>query len=97
MANWTRATDEVELEEIRRQVEQEIRRLSRYRLKSSARSSTAALGRLERAGVLTKRFAGLLREIILAATTPNSRTSRRLAHDGPDALALLRIVPNTRS
>jgi len=97
MANATLSADVAQLAKIQRQVEVELARLSRYRLKESAGDSEVAIVHLTKSGVLTRRFAAFLKKILRAKIKPRARVSREVVHDAPEALAVLRIVPNRRT
>jgi hypothetical protein len=75
------------LVEIREGVEAELRRLSKSRLKQSARDGREVATELAAAGVLTRKFATLVKRVL---------SGRGRKADAPDVLALLRIVPNSR-
>lgn len=97
MANATLSADVEQLARIQHQVEVELARLSRHRLKEKAADSESAVIHLANAGVLTTRFAAFLRKLLRATTKPRAKISREVIHDAPDALAVLRIVPNRRA
>jgi hypothetical protein len=75
----------------------ELARLSRHRLKEVVDDSEMAIAHLAKAGVLTRRFAAFLKKTLRAATTPRAKVARDVMHVAPDALDILRIVPNRAS
>jgi hypothetical protein len=97
MANATLSAESLQLVQIRRQIEVELARLERHRLHEKNLDSEAALAHLAKAGVLTRRFAGFLRKLLRAAEKPTRLVTPELLTVAPEALAVLRIVPNRRA
>ena len=96
MASSNISMSDADVTRIGRQMEAEVKRLTRHRLKDECESADVAITRLARAGVLTKRFATLVKRILKSIRAARPARHRVIA-DAPDALAVLRIVPNSRS
>src|SRR5262249_2336970 len=94
MANVTMAMEPYGLPQIQERMKSELRRLSLHRLKESANDPEESIDHLTAAGVLTKKFAALVRKILKRAPTSHPREkSLELASD---TLAVLKFVPNRR-
>jgi hypothetical protein len=97
MANASLSAGGLELVQIRRQVEVELARLGRYRLHEKNKDSEATLAHLAQSGVLTRRFAAFLKKILRATDKPRRAIAPDVLTVAPDALEVLRIVPNRRA